>query len=251
MLASLWFLICIIYYHKIGHDYDIERNEGEEDEDMRKTWSFRIWYNIDKKTRWIVDRIRVPTSSMKLSPLMTSLFLFLAVLSATPFLIVRLFQQTGEKPSQSQVRLILWSIELRFAGDLLIPIMLLYLMVFLFSDLSQNAGTHLFQAVKNRDMVPIVLIAISYIVDTASFFEQPNEFKVKTRASTANGDEGGQGWFLRQVFVCVAVVFLFVLAIIQKRRCLKLSDEKKSKHLFNNVAFVAMSTWPTTAYLVR
>ena len=48
----------------------------------------------------------------------------------------------------------------------------------------------------------------------------------------------------------MAVVFLSILVVVQRRRCLKLSDDEKRVHLFQNVAFVALSTFPTLVYLV-
>ena len=226
-MATIWLCLMIVYYFKLGHDYHVEKIHGEEDEDVTRSVSFVVWDTINERTKWIVKRIRVRANLMKLSPMMRYIFLFLGCMAAVPFLILRILQPSlnlEEDPSDDLARFTLWAMELRFAGDLLIPIMVLYLTVHQFSDLSA-------ERFRWRDTIPFVLISLCYIADAASFFEQPIEFKVKTSAGQTEGDRGG-AWFGRQVFVCVAVVFLSILAVVQKRRCLRLSDVEKKKHLF-------------------
>ncbi|GMH99604.1 hypothetical protein TrLO_g5911 [Triparma laevis f. longispina] len=153
--------------------------------------------------------------------------------NAVPFLLARIFQYFDAKLS-----ITLWSISLRLSGDLFIPVMVLYLTVFQFSDLSTKG-------VKWK--APLTLIILLYIVDAASFYQQKPGFQQK---SARTEDEDGDSWFARQVVICTSVVLLLVLIVVQKRRCYRLRVNEKRIHLFENVAYVALSTFPTLTYLI-
>ena len=214
MMASIWTFTIMMYYFKLGHDYHIEQHVGEEDEDYNQNYSFLIWSKVNETIKRIVDRIRVEDDSMRMSPLLKYLFFVIALLAAIPFFLARFFQSRGgENPNDDQIRLILWTVELRFVGDLLLPVVMLYATAFLFSDLSTDS-------VRRWDLVPCISIWVLYIADTATFFEQRNEFKIKTHASMEYDKEGVR-WFIRQVVVCVVILFLSALVLVQKKWCLK------------------------------
>ncbi|GMH56234.1 hypothetical protein TrST_g4127 [Triparma strigata] len=234
VIPTTWAVLYFIYYLKLGHDHHVEATRGEEDEDITATISFTVWDNVNRRTRWIVDWFRVPEGEMRLSPFLQWVFLLLGILASIPFLIARAFQ-TGH----DDTLLTLWTVELRMSGDLLIPVMVLFLTIHQFSDLT--SGT----IIKWKGI--FILMVLCYIVDTVTFFYQPPGFTQKT-ANTE--DKNGGTWFGRQVVVCVSVVLLLVLIIVQKKRCIKMEEDAKKKHVFENVAFMAFSTFPTLTYLI-
>ncbi|GMH53240.1 hypothetical protein TL16_g01407 [Triparma laevis f. inornata] len=134
----------------------------------------------------------------------------------------------------------MWTVVLRYSGDLLIPVSLLYFSVHFMSDLSHPE-------VRLRTTIPLTGIALLFMVDTATFFEQPEEYKQK---SAYTEDKGGSTWFGKQLIVCVSVVLLLLLIVVRKKSCLQLSEEKRRKHLFDNVACIALSTFSTLTYLI-
>ncbi|GMH73872.1 hypothetical protein TrST_g1924 [Triparma strigata] len=229
----LWLLLTLLYYTKLGHDEIIEATVGEEHEDITITCSYRLWTWFNTNTNWILVKLRVPAGEMRLSPFLQWIFALIGICTAVPFLLARIFQYFDAKLS-----ITLWSISLRLSGDLFIPVMVLYLTVFQFSDLSTKG-------VKWK--APLTLIILLYIVDAASFYQQKPGFQQK---SARTEDEDGDSWFARQVVICTSVVLLLVLIVVQKRRCYRLRVNEKRIHLFENVAYVALSTFPTLTYLI-
>ena len=225
----------------VGHYHLTEVNQGEEEGDGERSCSLIFWGFINQKSRWLVDLIRVPPESAKISSLIRFGFLLIGVVFALPFFYARFLQDiSGDLTGENKMR-IHWAVEFRLSGDLLIPISFMYLSVHFFSDLSRKK-------VQLYELIPMVVIALFYIIDVASFFEQPTEFMVKTNANEEK-DDGGIPWFHRQIFATTTFIFALGLVYVQKRRCLSLADSAKRSHLFNKVALVGLSTWPTLVYL--
>ncbi|GMH85055.1 hypothetical protein TrVE_jg14199 [Triparma verrucosa] len=240
VLPSIWTLLCLVYYFKLGHDEHVEKAIGEEDEDVVLPVTFIIWDTINRKTKWIVDLIRVPEDSVRLSPFLEAIFLLLGVIASTPFLLARLFQGEEDVRDENQALFTLWTVVLRNSGDLLIPVSLLYLSVHFMSDLSQPN-------VRIRTTIPLAVISLLYIIDTATFFEQPNEYKQKVAKTE---DKGGTTWFKKQMIVCISVLMLLLLIVFRKKSILKLPAEDRRKHLFANVAYISLSALSTLTYLI-
>ncbi|GMH73512.1 hypothetical protein TrST_g4726 [Triparma strigata] len=247
IVPGIWMGLSFFYYTKLGHDETVEAAVGEEDEDVVTTRSFKIWSYFNKKTNWILKRIRVPEGEMKLSPFLQWIFLIIGGFCSLPFLLARTFQYGSldvnfNKATQmydvEDLSITLWSVMLRLSGDLLIPVMVLYLTILQFCDLS-------IKEVSWR--LPLAIITILYITDASTFFEQEGGFEKK---SSRSGDLDGITWFIRQVVICTSVVFLLILIAAQKRRCYRMSVTEKRKHLFENVAYIALSTFPTLTYLI-
>ncbi|GMH61517.1 hypothetical protein TL16_g03275 [Triparma laevis f. inornata] len=247
IVPGIWMCLSFFYYTKLGHDEIVEMSIGEEDEDVAATRSFKIWSFFNRETNWILDKIRVPEGEMKLSPFLQWIFLIIGCFCSLPFLLARTFQygslevETDEETGEVGIKdlsITLWSVMLRLSGDLFIPVMVLYLTILQFSDLS-------IKEVNWR--LPLALITILYITDASSFFKQEGGFQQK---SSRSGDIDGITWFIRQVVICASVVFLLILIAAQKRSCFKLSVTEKRKHLFENAAYIALSTFPTLTYLI-